>query len=95
MTKEPDDIDRELQSYLTDEQPTPLVQERTYVLGKLIAVAERAEALMMDIGMGELDDPLVQTKIIRGVSRIRELLQDIDRHLVRRRASLTRRPSRF
>lgn len=88
------ELDTALQSYLTDEDITPTTQS-TYVLGKLIAIVERAESTMMDIGAGDPDDPLVQTKVIRGMGRIRELLQDIERHLIQRRSALTRRPSRF
>jgi hypothetical protein len=79
-------LDDRLRRYLDeDEAPTPVMSgSRMYVLGKLIAVAERAESLLNDVGPEGIDDTFVRLKLLRGITKLRELLDDVERALNRR-----------
>jgi hypothetical protein len=80
-------VDEKLRHYLyEDEEPrTPVASGgRMYVLGRLIAIVERAEGLLLDVGPEGIDDPFVRLKLLRGIARIRELLADVERHLASR-----------
>jgi hypothetical protein len=80
-------IDDKLRQYLygQEEPKTPVASGgRMYVLGRLIAIVERAEGLLHDVGPEGIDDPFVRLKLLRGIGRIRELLADVERHLASR-----------
>jgi len=79
-------LDDKLRKYLFEEQerPTPVSSGgRMYVLGRLIAIVQRAEGLLLDIGPEGIDDPFVRIKLLRGIARMRDLLADVERHLAR------------
>ena len=77
-------LDEDLKRYLEDdEKPTPVMSSgRMYVIGKLIAIVERAEELLRVLGPGGIEDPFVRLKLLRGIARIRDLLSDVERHLL-------------
>lgn len=77
------DLDDRLKRYIAeDEAPTPIAGNRTYVLGKLMAVIERTETTLREVGASwDPRDPFKRAALLRGIFRIRDLLNDVERHL--------------
>lgn len=77
------ELDDFLKRYIAeDEVPTPIAGNRTYVLGKLMAVIERTESTLREVGASwDPRDPFKRAALLRGIFRIRDLLNDVERHI--------------